>query len=204
LPKIFGDLLLLMKKFLVLSLLIFLTICSCQKQDSTAEKDLAQRKTELDARESALDERMNVLDGKLKALDERVRALAENQRAMANGGTGLTSVPSGTPDPAQEQAERERIQQFSAQVRARMADPVRMKAEKAEKDRRSEERRAQSQPSLEQLQGQKQRKSQMYNGAVLPAPQTNPSTPSSAVESSAGNPLPATETTSPTPSPTPE
>jgi hypothetical protein len=47
-----------MKKTLVLSLLIpFALVCSCQKQDSTAEQQLAQRKTELDAREKALDER---------------------------------------------------------------------------------------------------------------------------------------------------
>jgi hypothetical protein len=41
-----------MKKTLVLALLIpFALVCSCQKQDSTAEQQLAQRKTELDARE---------------------------------------------------------------------------------------------------------------------------------------------------------
>src|SRR5215467_13052736 len=126
---IFGDLLLIMKKFLILSLFICLTmICSCQKQDSTAEQDLAQRKTELDARENALDERMNAMDGKLKALDEKVRALAENQRAMANSGANLTGALGQTLDPAQQQAEREKIQQFSAQMRARMADPARMKA----------------------------------------------------------------------------
>ena len=55
-----------MKKTLVLSLLIpFALVCSCQKQDSTAEQQLAQRRTELDARE--------------KALDEREKALAERQ-----------------------------------------------------------------------------------------------------------------------------
>lgn len=191
-----------MKKFLILSLLICLTImCSCQKQDSTAEQDFAQRKTELDARENALDERMNALDGRLKALDERVRALAENQRVMTNSAAGLAGIPGGTPDPAQEQAERDRIQQFSAQMRSRMVDPQRLKAAKAEKERLSQERRAQSQPSLEQLQSQKQRKSKMYNGAVFPSPQTNPS---STVESTTPNPLPATEAASPTPSPTPE
>lgn len=59
-----------MKKTLALSLLIpFALICSCQKQDSTAEEQLAQRKTELDARE--------------KALDEREKALAERERLVA-------------------------------------------------------------------------------------------------------------------------
>ena len=44
-----------MKKILILSMLIsFMIICSCQKQDSAAEQELAQRKTQLDARENAL------------------------------------------------------------------------------------------------------------------------------------------------------
>jgi hypothetical protein len=51
-----------MKKTLALSLLIpFALVCSCEKQDSTAEQQLAQRKTELDAREKALDEREKTL-----------------------------------------------------------------------------------------------------------------------------------------------
>jgi hypothetical protein len=59
-----------MKKAFALSLLIpFALICSCEKQDSTAEQQLAQRKTELDARE--------------KALDERERALAEREKLVA-------------------------------------------------------------------------------------------------------------------------
>ncbi|MGC2625533.1 MAG: hypothetical protein WA269_01750 [Candidatus Udaeobacter sp.] len=58
-----------MKKTFALSLLIpFVLVCSCQKQDSTAEQQLAQRKTELDARE--------------KALDEREKALAERQKLV--------------------------------------------------------------------------------------------------------------------------
>jgi hypothetical protein len=58
-----------MKKTLALSLLIpFALVCSCEKQDSTAEQQLAQRKTELDARE--------------KALDEREKALAERQKRV--------------------------------------------------------------------------------------------------------------------------
>jgi hypothetical protein len=55
-----------MKKTFALSLLIpFALVCSCEKEDSTAEQKLAQRKTELDARE--------------KALDQREKALAERQ-----------------------------------------------------------------------------------------------------------------------------
>jgi hypothetical protein len=55
-----------MKKIFALFLLIpFALVWSCEKQESTAEQKLAQRKTELDARE--------------KALDEREKALAERQ-----------------------------------------------------------------------------------------------------------------------------
>src|ERR1043166_9012092 len=116
-----------MKKILILLMLIcFTIICSCQKQDSAAEQALTQRKTELDARENALDERMNALDEKVKALDERGKVLAENQKAMANAGTSLTGVQGETADPAQQQAERERIQQLSAEMRARITDPSRL------------------------------------------------------------------------------
>jgi hypothetical protein len=58
-----------MKKTFALSLLIpFALVCSCQKQDSTAEQQLTQRKTELDARE--------------KALDEREKALAQREKVV--------------------------------------------------------------------------------------------------------------------------
>ena len=66
-----------MKKTLALSLLIpFALICSCQKQDATAEQQLAQRKTELDAREQALDERE-------KALAEREKLVVKPRVAPA-------------------------------------------------------------------------------------------------------------------------
>ena len=73
-----------MKKTLALSLLIpFALVCSCQKQDSTAEQQLAQRKTELDARE--------------KALDEREKALAERQRLVVK--PRVAPVPRTAPEP---------------------------------------------------------------------------------------------------------
>jgi len=51
-----------MKKLFVLLMLIsFAMICSCQITRLTAEQQLAQRKTELDARENALDEREKAL-----------------------------------------------------------------------------------------------------------------------------------------------
>jgi hypothetical protein len=75
-----------MKKTLALWLLIpFALICSCQKQDSTAEQQLAQRKTELDARE--------------KALDEREKALAERRKLVAKP----RPVPVPRPRPAESQ-----------------------------------------------------------------------------------------------------
>ena len=189
-----------MKKIFILPTFISLAmICSCQKQDSVAEQELAQRKTELDARENRLDERMNELGEKVKALDERVKVLAENQKAMANAGTSLNGVQSETSDPAQEQADRERIQQLAAEMRARMADPVQRSAASAEKEKRTQERLAQRPQTPEQLQSQKQRKSKMFSGAVFPAPAVPPST----VETSAPTPSPATQAASPNPSPTP-
>ena len=182
-----------MKKMFILPIVIsFATICSCQKQDSAAEQELAQRKTELDARENALDERMNALDGKVKALDETVKILAENQKAMANAETSLNGVQGETPDPAQVQAERERIQQFATEMRAKVADPARLSSERAEKEKRTQERLAQRQRALDGSQTQKQQKSKLFSGAVFPAADAGSPTPSPAVEAS-----------SPTPSPTP-
>ena len=62
----------------------FAIICSCQKQDSTAEQELAQRKMELEAREKALDERMNALDERVNSLYGKVNASAEKEKAMEN------------------------------------------------------------------------------------------------------------------------
>src|SRR5438552_16926281 len=74
-----------MKKFFTLSMVLsFAMFCSCQKQDSTGEQQLAQRKTELDARETALIERLNASDEKVNALDKRLNALTENEKSKAN------------------------------------------------------------------------------------------------------------------------
>jgi len=98
-----------MKKTLVLSLLIpFALVCSCQKQDSTAEQQLAQRKTELDAREKALDERE-------KALAEREKLVA--QRTVPPELKGLMA------DPSQLRTEREqRIQERLAERQRKMEE----------------------------------------------------------------------------------
>jgi len=86
-----------MKKLFALSMLIsFAMICSCQKHDSAAEQQFAQRKAELDARE--------------KALDERERALAEREKVRAR----VPGIPADhqssaqVRDPAELKAERER------------------------------------------------------------------------------------------------
>jgi hypothetical protein len=173
-----------MKKFLILSVIIsFAMICSCQKQDSAAEQQLAQRKAEPDAREKALDERVNALDERVNVLNGRVNALAEKQKAMANVRIIPTDPQTQISDPAQVQAERDAaIQQFSAEIRARIPDDSKMKGE-GDRER---------QAGLEQLQDQRQRKLEMSSGAVFPSLEATSPTPSSAAEA-----------TSPTLSPTP-
>ena len=98
-------------------LISFAMICSCQKQDSAAEQQLAQRKTEPDARETALLERLNALDEKVNTLDKKVKSLFEKEQATLNTGTTAAGVQGQTPDPAQVTAERDQaIQQFRALI----------------------------------------------------------------------------------------
>ena len=176
-----------MKKMFVLSMLIsFAMICSCQKQDSAAEQQPAQRKTEVDTRETALIERLNALDEKVNALDKKVKALFEKEQTTLNAGTTATGVQGQTPDPAQTQtpdpaqviAERDRaIQQF----RALIPNPSRVTAGDPAKQKRPAAR----QLGPEDLQRQWQQnldKAKMSGKAVSPA----------------------VEATSPIPSPTPE
>ena len=176
-----------MKKMFILPIVIsFATICSCQKQDSAAEQQPTQRKTEVDARETALIERLDALDEKVNALDKKVKALAEKERTTLNAGTTATGVQGQTPDPAQTQtpdpaqviAERDRaIQQF----RALIPNPSRVTAGDPAKQKRPAAR----QLGPEDLQRQWQQnldKAKMSGKAVSPA----------------------VEATSPIPSPTPE
>jgi hypothetical protein len=168
-----------MKKLFTLSMLISVAmICSCQKQDSAAEQQLAQRKTEVDARETALIERLNALDEKVNALDKKVKTLFEKEQATLNAGTTPTGVQGQTPDPAQVIAERDRaIQQF----RALIPNPSHVTAGDPAKQKRPAPR----QLGPEDLQRQWQQnldKAKMSGKAVSPA----------------------VEATSPTPSPTPE
>src|SRR5215831_11331212 len=107
-----------MKKLLTLTMLIcFAMICSCQKQSSAAERQLAQRKAELDARE--------------KALDEREKALAERENPTASASTLPSNLQSRSKvsDPKQVQADIDaRIQQLPPDARQLIPDPEPMKA----------------------------------------------------------------------------
>ena len=116
-----------MKKMFILSMLIASAmICSCQKQDSIAGAQLAQRKTELDVREEALVQRE-------KAVDEREKAVAEREKALAS--RRVIQSQRQAPDAAQAEADRQkRIQQLPPELRALIPDRSRMDAGKAEKD----------------------------------------------------------------------
>jgi uncharacterized protein with von Willebrand factor type A (vWA) domain len=152
-----------MKKLFTLSMLIcFAMICSCQKQDSAAEQQLAQRKAELDARE--------------KALDEREKALAERENATTNIRPIPAIVPRRTPDASQVKAERDRrIQQLPPEAQRLILDPA---AVQAQRDKRRQQ-------MLEKLQ-------RMNSGAPgSPAATfTNPSAASPAVEATSPSPSP--------------
>ena len=115
-----------MKKTLILSLLIpFALVCSCQKQDSTAEQQLAQRKTELDARE--------------KALDEREKALAQRAKLVAT--SRIAPVPRIAP------AEPQRT--VPPELKGLMGDPSQLRTER---EQRMQERLAERQRKMEEVQ----------------------------------------------------
>ena len=168
----------------------FAMICSCQKQDSAAEQQLAQRKTELDAREDALIKREKVADEREKALDEREKALAENEKSRANVRTIPPNAQSQdvTRNAAEAKAERDRrIQQLPPEFRALIPDRSQVTAG----DPAKQERPAPRQLGPEDLQRQWQRnldKAKMSDEAASPA-------------AAAGSPTssPSVEATSPTP-----
>jgi hypothetical protein len=110
-----------MKRVFVLSTFIcFAVICGCQKQDSAAEAQLAQRKAELDTRE--------------KALDEKEKALGEREKAVSNSRIIQSRQQAG--NPAEVEAEREkRLQQLPPELRALIPDPAQVNSAKLAKDR---------------------------------------------------------------------
>ena len=120
-----------MKRMFILSMLIsFAVICSCQKQDSAVEAQLAQRKAELDARE--------------KAVGEREEAVAEREKAVAN--SRIIQSRRQRPDAAQAEAERQRrIQQLPPELRALIPDRARIEAERG---RTTQDRAVQTQPDV--------------------------------------------------------
>src|SRR5206468_2983831 len=178
-----------MKNILILSMLVSsMMICSCQRKDSAAQQQLAQRTVELDAREEALAERKTVLDGREKALDEREKALAQKEKAAV---TNPTDVQGQTSGPAQMQAERDRITQ---QLSVRAPEPSQLRAEK------ESEIQQQSQRQLEEFQRERERVRQLkLTGAFMSGGAAYP-----AVSATSPTPPPAEEATSPSPSQTPE
>jgi outer membrane translocation and assembly module TamA len=187
-----------MKRTFTLSVLISLgMICSCRKQDSAAEQQLAQRKVELDAREQAFDDRMNGLEERMNELDKRVSALVEREKETRNAEATPSAAQSQAviPDPAQVKAESDRrIQQLPVDAPALIADPSQVNSAEDEKDRLRQERLAQSQPGPEEVQRRRQRKLEatqkwrMSGAAVSPA-----------AEAATRTPPPPIDATSPTP-----
>jgi hypothetical protein len=168
-----------MKKLFALTMLIcFAMICSCQKQDSAAEQQLAQRKTELDAREGALIEREKVADEREKALVEREKALAEKEKAKTKPRTIPSGIQGQTPDAEQAKAERDsRLQQLPPEIRTLIPDRSQVTAG----DPGKQERPAPRQLGPEDLQRQWQRKlekAKMSREAVFPAAEAGSPTPS--------------------------
>ncbi len=205
-----------MKKIFIPSMLIaFAMICSCQKQDSAAEPQLAQRKAELDARQNALDEREKELALRETVLNERERALPEKGKATANART--------IPDAAQLKAERDkRIQQprppevQGAQMDPPQMDPAQMRVEKERKMKElppevqslipnASQVQGQRDGAMQQLLDQRQRRQEELQGmragsAGSPAATfTNPSAASPAAAATSPTPSPTVEATSPTP-----
>jgi uncharacterized protein (DUF3084 family) len=174
----------------VLSMLIaFTMICSCQKQDSAAEAQLAQRKTELDAREEALIQRE-------KAVDEREKAVAEREKAVPT--SPIIQSRRQAPDAAQAEADRQkRIEQLPPELKALVPDRSRIEAEQAQRATKKQAQSAQRQFELQQSQGlqnARQRKFdamkkwQMPNAAVSPGTQTSSPTPPPGSETEPPNP----------------
>ena len=154
-----------MRKIFVLSTFIcFATICACQKQDSAAEAQLAQRKAELDTRE--------------KALTEREKALAEKEKMSAR----FRAMPSDLQarkqpvDPEQAKAERERrIQQLPPELQALIRDRSLLDTRAAEKSRGTEDRSAELQRRLEDARRKKMGAIASPNGEISDTQSTSPS-----------------------------
>jgi len=106
--------------FVLLLVISFAMICACQKQDSAADAQLAQRKTELDARG--------------KALDEREKAVVEREKAVAN--SPIIRSRQQARNPAEVAADREkRLQQLPPELRALIPNRAQMNSAQLAKER---------------------------------------------------------------------
>jgi hypothetical protein len=106
--------------FLLSTFICFAMICACQKQDSGAEAQLAQRKAELDTRE--------------KALDDREKALVERGKAAAN--SRISQSRQQARNPAEVEADREkRLQQLPPELRALIPNPAQVNSARLAKER---------------------------------------------------------------------
>jgi len=134
-----------MKITVILSLLICSAmICACQKQDSAADAQLAQRKAELDTRE--------------KALEEREKAVAEWEKAMTKVRTAPTHLEPRKPvvDSEEAKAERERrIQQLPPELQALIRDRSLLDGRAAEKSQATDDRAAEIKRYLEEARRKK-------------------------------------------------
>jgi hypothetical protein len=148
---------------------------------------------ELDARETELDQRQTELNERQVRLDGREKALAEREKAAANARAVRSDVESRsvTRDPAQLEAEKDRtMQQLPAELRALVPDRSQMHAAKAEKDRQTQERRAQRQAGLEASQSRRQRKLEISGRAGFSAVAAGSPTSSPGVEPALSSPSP--------------
>ena len=149
----------------VASLLIaFAMICACEKQDSAAEGQLAQRKAELDARE--------------KALNEKEKALVEREKAIARFRAIPSALQSPRPvvDPEQVKAEREkRIQQLPPELQALIRDRSLLDARPAEKRTPTEDPAAQLQRRLEEARRKTMSEIASPNGEISDTQSSSPS-----------------------------
>jgi predicted nucleic acid-binding Zn-ribbon protein len=152
-----------MKKVFILSMLIaYAMICSCQKQDPTAEAQLAQRKAELDARE--------------KALEDREKTLGEWEKAITKSRAVPPDVQSRRPtvDPEQMKAERERrIQQLPPELQALIRDRSLLDS-RTNKSTAPDDRAGEMQRRLEDARRKKMGGIASPNEAVSPAPSPTP------------------------------
>ena len=145
-----------MKGLVVLSVVLvsFAMICGCQKQDPTADAQLAQRKAELDTRE--------------KALDDREKALAEWEKAMSKFRAIPSELQARKPavDPEQAETEREkRIQQLPPELQALIRDRS-LLGHRTEKPTVTQDRGAELQHRLEEARSKKMSAIASPNGSA--------------------------------------